>query len=110
MMGSDYSDKPKYSGEYLYEKLKKYKSYEELIKFEKIELPENCDILNIRKYFKECIGVEYKKSDFIFNIVNEKELHENFKTIISNDSLFNYINAINNFNNYWKIKNNNIYI
>lgn len=110
LMGSDYSDKPKYSYDYLYEKLKKYKSYEELNKLEKLELPENCDLFNIRKYFKDCIGKEYKRNDFIFGLIDEKELSETFADVLNNDTLFNYINAINNFNNYWKIKNNNIYI
>ena len=113
LMGSDYSDKPKYQYEFLFDKLKYYKTFE---KFNEsintsmgynLKLPKNLDINKIRNYFNECIGNDYEKNSFEFGNIDISQLNVILEKVITKNTnkIFNYINSIINFSNYWKIKN-----
>ncbi len=63
LMGSDYSEKPNYTFEYLYELILNKGSYENIK--DMLDLPTNLNMENIKNYFFECYSTTFDYSTFI---------------------------------------------
>jgi flap endonuclease-1 len=61
LMGSDYSDKPNYTFEHLYDLFLKHRSYENIKDL--LELPNNLNMENIKKYFFDSYSITYEPNN-----------------------------------------------
>jgi flap endonuclease-1 len=89
-MGSDYSDKPEYSFDHIFELLSKYGNYKNISEKDKFILPENLDIYKITDYFKNPEIEEYTQIQF-FNFDEGKivEFISSHRKLIFSDRYMN---------------------
>ena len=95
LMGSDYSDKPQYSYEYIFNLLKQHGNYNNIPEKNEFKLPENLDIEHIKKYFKYPEIDEYNQEKYVqlkffsFEENNIIEFLNKHKKLIFNDRYYN---------------------